>query len=300
MLEQHKQERRFKQSKQWIVVTDLDGSLLDHHDYQWNAAKPVLSALQTNHIPVIFNTSKTQAESLQLQHQMFGLAYPHPMIVENGGAVVIPNGGILPAGIKTFGPANREMKPYLSQLQTRFQFSPITDMTLQEVVTQTGLDEERAQQARQRSYTEPIVWLDTNDQLEAFKTELNQHQLTLIKGGRFFHVLGSFDKGLALQWLTEQYAGVLDAPPKVLALGDGNNDVPMLEVADYSVLIKSPINPWPELSASLASRVIKTEAVGPQGWAEAVEQWLATVIVNTTSVKTTCVKTESVKTSGCD
>ena len=45
-----------------LVFTDLDGTLLDHHDYSYDAALPTLRRLKKANIPLIFNTSKTAAE----------------------------------------------------------------------------------------------------------------------------------------------------------------------------------------------------------------------------------------------
>ena len=53
-----------------IVLTDLDGTLLDHHDYSTSAARAALNFLQQHHVPLIFNTSKTQPEVIQLRRQM--------------------------------------------------------------------------------------------------------------------------------------------------------------------------------------------------------------------------------------
>ena len=50
-----------------LVFTDLDGSLLDHHTYRWDAAADALRLLQEADIPVILASSKTRAEMLPLQ-----------------------------------------------------------------------------------------------------------------------------------------------------------------------------------------------------------------------------------------
>ena len=70
-------------SSGWWVVTDLDGTLLDHA-YDWSAAAAVLKRLQQQGIPVIPCTSKTAEEVCEFRRQA-GLRDPY--IVENGGAV---------------------------------------------------------------------------------------------------------------------------------------------------------------------------------------------------------------------
>ena len=48
-----------------MVFTDLDGSLLDHENYAFDAALPALEALARADIPVSIVSSKTRAEIIQ-------------------------------------------------------------------------------------------------------------------------------------------------------------------------------------------------------------------------------------------
>ena len=70
-----------------LVVTDLDGTLLDHDSYSHEAAQGALSLLEQLRIPVVFATSKTRAEVLALREE---LGNTDPFIAENGAAVLIP------------------------------------------------------------------------------------------------------------------------------------------------------------------------------------------------------------------
>ena len=72
---------------QLIVFTDLDGTLLDHNNYRWEAARPALEQLRARRMPVVLCTSKTRAEVLPLWEE---LGLRDPFVVENGGAVYIP------------------------------------------------------------------------------------------------------------------------------------------------------------------------------------------------------------------
>ena len=73
----------------YIVFTDLDGTLVDHDTYSYEAAKPALAALREQSVPLIFCTSKTRAE---LEEYVNELDIAHPFISENGGAIFIPKG----------------------------------------------------------------------------------------------------------------------------------------------------------------------------------------------------------------
>lgn len=50
-----------------LIFSDLDGSLLDIHTYEWQPAMPWLDRLLDNQVPVILCSSKTAAEMLDLQ-----------------------------------------------------------------------------------------------------------------------------------------------------------------------------------------------------------------------------------------
>ena len=77
------------ENAQFLVFTDMDGSLLDHHTYSYLDALPQLHRLEHLGIPVIPATSKTRAE---LEHLRAELGNKNPFIVENGAAVFIPVG----------------------------------------------------------------------------------------------------------------------------------------------------------------------------------------------------------------
>ena len=70
-------------SSPWWVVTDLDGTLLDH-TYDWTPAEPALRWLQQRGIPVIPCTSKTAEEVCEFRA---AAKLSDPYIVENGGAI---------------------------------------------------------------------------------------------------------------------------------------------------------------------------------------------------------------------
>ena len=56
-----------KKKENYLIFTDLDGTLLDHATYSFNDAKEMLSYLKLNDIPLIIITSKTKHEILKLR-----------------------------------------------------------------------------------------------------------------------------------------------------------------------------------------------------------------------------------------
>ena len=73
-----------------LVVTDLDGSLLDHHTYDFSPAAPWLARFKQMGVPVIPVTSKTRAELIPLREAL-GLTAT-PFIAENGAVIGLPPG----------------------------------------------------------------------------------------------------------------------------------------------------------------------------------------------------------------
>ena len=72
-----------------VIFTDMDGTLLDHDTYSFEAARPTLASLKEQNIPVIPTTSKTYAELIVLRDT---IGLDGPFIVENGAAIYIPHG----------------------------------------------------------------------------------------------------------------------------------------------------------------------------------------------------------------
>jgi mannosyl-3-phosphoglycerate phosphatase len=266
-----------------LVFSDLDGTLLDHFTYQSTAAIDTLAQLKKANIPVILNTSKTLAE-LEIIHHDLGLNTP--FIIENGAAIYMPIGTFSQQPTDTITVGNYWVKSFclprqhwltlLSEQTDEFRelfkgFSLISASTLSQI---TGLKLEEAHRAKQRQYGEPIQWLGDEKTKSSFIEHLINLGANVVQGGRFIHVGGYCDKGQALIWLTEQYRENFKNPSILtLALGDGENDITMLEAADIAVQIRSPVHNFPKLYRQF--KITRTQNYGPEGWAEAIQVLLA-------------------------
>src|SRR5512144_2661832 len=72
-----------------VIVTDLDGTLLDARDYSRAGASATLARLQRDEVPVVICSSKTRAEIERCRNE----AVPdHPFISESGSALFVPDG----------------------------------------------------------------------------------------------------------------------------------------------------------------------------------------------------------------
>lgn len=266
----------------YLVFSDLDGSLLDHDDYSYEPAVPVLQLLEEMRIPVILVSSKTREEMLQLRREM---GNHHPFIVENGAAVLVPENYFAkpPTDCELRGdfyvhelaPPRSTWAAPIDALRARMPdaFMDFASAGTEGIAEMTGLPRERAELANQREYSEPVQWRGDDAGLGEFIESLAAAGATVSRGGRFFSVAGDCDKGRALLWLREQYALAAGAAAVYdLAAGDGENDVPMLEMAHTALQIPARERVLPSLRRS--ERVIVGNGFGPEAWASGVREWL--------------------------
>ncbi|MEM9162192.1 MAG: HAD-IIB family hydrolase [Cyanobacteria bacterium P01_F01_bin.4] len=257
-----------------LVATDLDATLLDHQTYCYTAALPAIDLLKAHGCPIIFNSSKTQAEQTLLRQ---ALEIQDPFILENGAAVVIPPGQLghpataPKAALTAFGPPYPELIAQINRLRQQYGYrcQGFADLSAMEIAQITGLPLAEATAAKQRSGSEPLRWDDSETAYQAFVAALEAVGLQTTQGGRFRHVMARTDKGMALTWLVERYKATF---PKVgwtvVALGDSPNDLPMLQVADIGVLIPNPHRA--RFDTPGVSNLITPTQTGPAGWAEAI------------------------------
>lgn len=261
-----------------LIFTDLDGSLLDHHNYSFSPAESLLKQLAGAGVPVIPNTSKTRAELAVIRKNLPG---NDPFIVENGGAAYLPASSSLAISVNLIKKEGLYCKAFtrprvfwlekLAKLAPELQkmFQGFSEMSVEDLIRHTGLSTEEARLAREREYNEPILWLGSEKEKETVIQLLVADGGVVLEGGRFLHLGGETDKAKAMHWLRAAYQEEEpDEQFTTIALGDSGNDRDMLEQADLAVVIKSPVHPYPELKRS--EGVYYTEKVGPEGWVEGI------------------------------
>jgi mannosyl-3-phosphoglycerate phosphatase len=256
-----------------MVVTDLDGTFLDHHDYSFAAALPMLDRLRADAVPVVFCSSKTTAEIMALQERtgLLGDAF----VAENG-AVVVARGGTVLAG-----PADGSLGRLLDVLgglrdALDLRFDTFSNVSDEIVATWTGLDVDAASAARQRAASEVLLWhAEDDDRADDFRAGLATAGLDLLRGGRFWHVTpAGRDKGTAIRLLIADHQRRTGRTPCTIGLGDGPNDTALLDAVDLAVIVRGR-GPAPgPLADDRPDRVYRTTDPGPQGWTEGLTHFL--------------------------
>jgi len=261
---------------QLVIFTDLDGTLLDQESYSWDMAKPALHRLEERDIPWILCTSKTRIELEPLRR---ALGHRHPFIVENGGAILIPQGyfafafasGKLSDGHQTIeiGIPYSLLRTALKEIgrETGSVLKGFGDMDPKEIADRTGLSVAEAERAKTREYDEPFLILGDPPQQQSVLNQIEAKGFRWTKGGRFYHLTGENDKGRAVRTLSEIFRKKLGAILTV-GLGDSLNDLPMLAAVDRAILVQKPDGSY-EDAVSLPG-LEQAEGIGPIGWNQSV------------------------------
>jgi len=259
-----------------LVFTDLDGTLLDHRTYSFEPAWPALRLLRQKEIPLIICTSKTRAEIETVRSLLNNI---DPFISENGGAVFIPRGYFhrklarseknSPYEMIELGTPYPRLREVLSRIKDHLpgKLKGFGDLSAEDVARYTGLSPQEAALAKKREYNEPFL-LEDLSVLEKVREIARAAGLNITQGGRFFHLTGDNDKGKASRMLQAMYAEVEGCSVRSIGLGDSLNDLALLEVVDFPVIVQKPGGHYDPTVR--VHNLIYAPGEGPIGWREAV------------------------------
>lgn len=246
------------------VLTDLDGTLLDHGGVLGPEARQALGELRRRGIPVVPLTSKTEVElrGLLAELDSGGLG-----VFENGAGVVGPGGvEVSPRAV----PAVR-LGRHLAEL-SRLSGAPLRslpDLTVAEIVRLTGLAEAQVPSMLARRFGLPFLAPGAADEaLVAAAARMPGVRLT--RGGLFWHLSGKHGKEDAIDLLLG--ANLLSRP--FAGLGDAPNDAGFLARCDVAVLVPGVSG---AVDAGLAAAVPGGRTApfpAGRGWAAAVRALL--------------------------
>ncbi len=264
----------------WLIFTDLDGTLLDDRTYSFKEALPALALLRAKHVPIIPCTSKTHLEVIRIREQA---ELSDPFIVENGSAIFIPPGYFArPVSsihmdnyeVLILGKGHRDVRRCFETVRQKFKLRArgFSEMSVNEICDRTLLPEKEARIAKRRFFSEPFVCDSDLLKNQALTDYLQQHGCRLLRGNRFFHLLGNSDKGYAVHILKRLFESRLNIRFKTLGLGDSKNDIDLLNAVDQAVLIRKADGKY-GIDLELKN-LYKTQMAGPAGWREAIEYFV--------------------------
>jgi mannosyl-3-phosphoglycerate phosphatase len=267
--------------RDWVIFTDLDGTLLDHATYRWTAARAALRALRLRAVPLVIVTSKTCAEVLPI---LRSLRRREPFVVENGGAIYLPEDyfpfripgapgasrGWLRVALGT--PRHRLVTALgCAARQAGVRVRSFSEMSAREVAERTDMTLREARRARQREFDEPFILVDGSGRGAArLRLEIRRQGFDQTRGSRFFHILGKNDKGAAVRKLTGWYQRARGASVHAAGLGDSPNDIAMLRAVDVPILVARPGGRYDRETLAAVPRARRAGGVGPEGWNRAV------------------------------
>jgi len=255
-----------------IFITDLDGTLLDKN-YSYEAAHDALRILREHRIPLILCTSKTRAE---VEACRCLLENRHPFVVENGGALYIPElyfGRRICAPLRRDGYAVIEFgSPYSDLVQclleaaaeSRCSVRGFHEMSIEEISERCNMSVAAAALAKRREYDEPFEILEGDERRLTDAIERRKKRWT--RGGSFYHILGANDKAHCVNLLIHFYKRIHDHVVTV-GLGDGLNDAGFLSLVDMPILMKSPA--IEDLKKAVPGGIL-SRGNGPSAWNDAV------------------------------
>lgn len=261
-----------------VIFTDLDGSLLNHEDYSYAAARPSLERIRRRGIPLVLVTSKTRRET-----EVFsgGMRIRAPFIVENGGGIFIPSdhqgwnlGNAIPRppyALIALGKPYAEIRRFVEKIRPSFGIIGFGDLTVREIARLADLPLKTARLAKEREFTEPFL-LEKEERLEALEGEAAKEGIQVTKGGRFYHLVSAHqDKGEAVRIVKGLYGQASGGPVTAVGVGDSPNDLPMLAQVDIPVLIPHADGTYEDIRLP---RLIRAADPGSRGWNDVMERLL--------------------------
>ncbi len=265
---------------QLIIITDLDGTLLDTRDYSCEACLPVIRRLKSRNIPLILCSSKTRAEIIPLWRDLSLFA---PFIAENGALICFPPhyfpGAIWGVtherdfDVLELGTPITRLRRVLDEAARtcHVTIASFGTMDVTEISGLTGLTLEQAALSKEREYDEPFLL--TEGDHEQFLKLLRDKGFKITRGDWFFHITGSHTKGTAVEMLLDLYRQI-DSTIISVGLGNSTNDLEFLSQVDRPFLVRNADGTYNAEVTGKVSEIWRTQNAGPEGWREAIEKVL--------------------------
>jgi predicted mannosyl-3-phosphoglycerate phosphatase (HAD superfamily) len=134
-----------------------------------------------------------------------------------------------------------------------------------------GLNGDALGRAMKRNYSRPFFFKGSDDEFSALISEVKRLDLNVLRGGRICNLSGPHDKADSIS-IIRDLADAQGGELVIVALGDGDNDLNMLESADIACVVPRKNQPPLGIDVNNTCRkVIHASRTAPHGWQEAVE-----------------------------
>jgi len=265
-----------------VVVSGIDGALVDPLTRDYDPARPAIAALARLGVPLVLCSGRTRAEVVFVS-RIFGLGAP--IIVENGAVLLVPEGHLrhgVPGSerdgewhVLRLGPPRETLRPSIDQIAAaagvRVRF--LSEMTRGERPREGALASLLGPMPVVREHTEPFL-LEGEEEAAALARQAEAQGLSLARGQGFWHLCDGADKGLALRTLLSLYERE-GRVREAIGLGAWQVDLPMLRAVQRPIVLPGPggcIEPALAVGLPRAERAWQG---GPRGWNDAVLSALA-------------------------
>lgn len=262
----------------YIIFSDLDGTLLDSDTYSFERAGEVLAWIREQNIPLVAVTSKTAEEVKQI---IRAINISHPFVVENGGGIYFPE--TYPGEFPRTQPDNHyyvvhfvrpamQAPDVLNEISSHIgiPLQGFSRLSVEEIMSYTGLSAEEAGKAKQRQFSEPFILPSGKSVLKKIIRLSYSYNYKIVVGGRFAHLIPKDSgKGNAVKFLLDFYKKQFpDNPVISIGLGDSYNDFDFLSITDHSIVVRNK----GRILRSVKNNWVVSQKPGVEGWAEEVKK----------------------------
>ena len=262
---------------QKVVFTDIDGTLTNIFSGKYEGTDKMVSILKANNIPVILCSAKTRSEQNKIRND---LRLTDPFVVENGGAIIIPNNYFDLSSacfdqtkqeeeyiIIELGKSAKEVRTKLSEIKNKFkfEFKGVADVSIEELSKLAMMPIDSTKRMAQREYGETILQIK-KEHISLFTKIVENTGLKVIHGGRFLDITIGNDKGNAVNILVNLFRKKYHDQAVFFGVGDSANDVPMLKHMEVPMLVQRSDGSWQDLEIK---NIVKLKGIGPEGWKSA-------------------------------
>jgi mannosyl-3-phosphoglycerate phosphatase len=160
----------------------------------------------------------------------------------------------------------------LGDLSFHNDFQPLLKMQRDVASQILGLSGAALEQALNRRFSLLYRYTGSKSKIPFWHNALSKVGLNLSQGGRVFALSGPHNKATPIHWFSKKLISMQQTAPKIIAIGDSNNDKPMLMAAAIACVI-------PRLNGSSLAlpehpSVVFAEEPAPFGWQDAAKKAL--------------------------